>query len=155
MESSNIQSLSFLLMFLYMIHTHAQTRFYPVVTHALTYTVIILFPLISSSFSPLPLKSSKTILSVWEEHKQQIRHAAILDTRTSHIHTCIFIFTVCACYVLFSLSDHPNRLIIELCQQYKKGSYVETHTQDCCGKRFCLIKYHYQHLLSASLFETD
>lgn len=75
-------------------HTHAQTRFFPVVTHALTYAVIILFPLISSSFSPLPLKSSKTLLSVWEEHKQQIRHAAILDTHTSHMHAYIFIFSV-------------------------------------------------------------
>ncbi len=46
------------------LHTHARARFYPVVTHALTYVVIILFPLISSSFSPLPLKSSKTKLSV-------------------------------------------------------------------------------------------
>lgn len=100
------------------------------VTHALTYAVIILFPLISLSFSPLPLKSSKTLLSVWEEHKQQIRHAAILDTHTHIPHTRLHIHfhCVCACYTLLNRPDHPNRLFIALCQQHKKGTYVKAHT---------------------------
>lgn len=115
-ESSNIQSLSSLLMFPYMIHTHMHKHVFSLWSHMLW---LMLSLSCFRSFPRLFLLFPLNLLKPYCQSERSINSKSGMQPSLTHTHTHIpharihiHFQCVCACYTL-SFSDHPNRPFIE------------------------------------------